>query len=231
MRASSLFVSAAALTLTAPLAWSVPSSPMPSGGAGGSAGAMSQSPHERALLEYNSGLDEAKKADDLETQALKESDPKQQEKGLRKAHYGYVSARHYFDDATRHEPNMPEAWNELGYAYRKSGDNQAALKAYERALTLRPGYPEALEYRGEAYLGLNRLDDAKQVYLDLFSSNREISAHLLTAMKSWVEQHRKAGGTPDAATVDEFDKWVQERSQITAQTTSLTRAGAAASWN
>ena len=52
-----------------------------------------------------------------------------------------------------------------------------------KALELKPGYPEALEYRGEAFLALNRISDAQQAYLDLFAANRGLADKLLSAMK------------------------------------------------
>ena len=85
---------------------------------------------------------------------------------------------------------MYEAWNYVGYTNRKLGNYEAALTAYDRALTLKPDYPEAIEYRGHAYLGLNRLDDAKQAYLTLFGSNRKLAAQLLAGMQAWVGEHR-----------------------------------------
>ncbi len=85
---------------------------------------------------------------------------------------------------------MYEAWNYLGYAHRKLGDYQAALTAYDRTLNLKPGYPEAIEYRGHAYLGLNRLEDAKQAYLALFADNRKLASQLLAGMQAWVGEHR-----------------------------------------
>ena len=105
-----------------------------------------------------------------------------------------------------------------------------ALTAYERALALRPGYPDALEYRGEAFLGLNRIADAKQAYLDLFAGNRQLADKLLVAMRGWLDAQR-ASASADATAVSELDKWIQERSAIAAQTAALTRDGAAASWN
>ena len=64
---------------------------------------------------------------------------------------------------------MPQAYNGMGYSYRKLGDYTKALENYDRALQLAPKFPDAIEYRGEAYLALNRLDDAKQAYLTLFA--------------------------------------------------------------
>ena len=49
----------------------------------------------------------------------------------------------------------------MGFAYRKLGDYPAALDAYGKALTLNPYNRGALEYLGEAYLELDRPDDAK----------------------------------------------------------------------
>src|ERR1041385_8579699 len=79
----------------------------------------------------------------------------------------YEKARTNFDAATKADPRLAQAWNGLGYSSRKLGDYKAALAAYDKALELRAGYPEATEYRGEAYLALDRTEDAKQAYLDL----------------------------------------------------------------
>jgi len=122
---------------------------------------------------------------------------------------------------------MAEAWNGLGYSQRKLGDYDTALASYERALTLKPGYPEATEYRGEAYLALNRIDDAKQAYLDLFATNRTLADTLMTAMKKWITAQKS--GANQAAAAD-LAKWVEERAQIAAQTASLTRESTATGW-
>jgi tetratricopeptide (TPR) repeat protein len=58
---------------------------------------------------------------------------------------------------------FPEAWNELGFALRNQGRYAESLKAYDEALRLRPDFPEALAYLGEAYLALGRLEDARRL--------------------------------------------------------------------
>jgi tetratricopeptide (TPR) repeat protein len=68
-----------------------------------------------------------------------------------------------FRRAVALRPAFPEAWNELGFALRKSGQYPEALTAYDRALQLRPNFPEALEYQGEAYVKLGRLDEARKI--------------------------------------------------------------------
>jgi tetratricopeptide (TPR) repeat protein len=42
-------------------------------------------------------------------------------------------------------------------------DQCQSIRAYEEALRLRPAYPAALEYLGEAYVALGRLDDARTI--------------------------------------------------------------------
>ena len=52
--------------------------------------------------------------------------------------------------------------NYLGYAYRQSGQLQAAFAHYERALQLNPRHRGAHEYIGEAYLLTNNLSKAEE---------------------------------------------------------------------
>jgi tetratricopeptide (TPR) repeat protein len=76
----------------------------------------------------------------------------------------YLRALEEFKRAIEIDPKFYQAFSSLGYAYRKTGDVDAALAAYGQALSLNPGYAEAIEYRAEAYLELGRIDDAKQAY-------------------------------------------------------------------
>ncbi len=95
---------------------------------------------------------------------------------------------------------------------------------------MNPQYSEAIEYRGVAYLGLNRLGDAKDAYLALFASNRALADKLLVAMRDWSAK-ADAGGTTDAAQVADFKAWIDERSKIAATTAGLSPAGGATPWN
>lgn len=53
-----------------------------------------------------------------------------------------------------------DAWNLLGYASRKSGDTQAAGNAYDKALSIDSDHLGALEYQGELFISMGKLDDA-----------------------------------------------------------------------
>jgi tetratricopeptide (TPR) repeat protein len=210
-----------------PATWAAGGGPMPSFNA---PTPREQSPQEQAKSLYNDGIHDVHKADDYQADATGATDPKKKEKALGKAHDRYAAALGKFSQAVKLDSDLYEAWNYVGYTNRKLGNYDVALAAYERALTLHPGYPEALEYRGEAFLALNRISDAQQAYLDLFAANRGLADRLLSAMRGWVDAQRAAGSGADATAVDALDKWVQERAQIAGQTAALTREGAAAGW-
>jgi tetratricopeptide (TPR) repeat protein len=218
--------SACLLAATAvPVAWANGGGPEPEMRA-----PREQTPEEKAKTLYNEGVHDVKKADKYQADAEKSTDAKKKDRAGREAQEYYASALKRFQQAAQTNPEMPEAWNYVGYTNRHLGNYAAALSSYEQALTLRPGYPDALEYRGEAFLGLNRIADAKQAYLDLFAGNRQLADKLLVAMRGWLDV-QKTSASADATTVGELDKWIQERSAIAGQTAALTRDGAAASWN
>jgi predicted Zn-dependent protease len=64
----------------------------------------------------------------------------------------YEDARKIFEDLAAKTPDNPDVVNMLAYTQRKTGDLDEALRNYQRALKLRPKFPEAHEYLGEAYL-------------------------------------------------------------------------------
>jgi len=190
--------------LSAPVIWAAATGPMPEANA-------SVSNEGRGRAAYNAALQLLKKADALTGTAAQDA---------------YKRARKQFQEATTWAPELAEAWNGVGYTQRKLGSHIAALAAYEQALRLKPGYPEAIEYRGEAFLGLNRIDDAKQAYLELFAAHRGLSDLLLESMRGWIQSRRETPEGVDVAAINELEAWVQERSRIATQTAALTRTGA-----
>lgn len=86
------------------------------------------------------------------------------------------------------EPRFVEAWTNLGFSYRKAGDNQKALGAYRRALELRPDFKFAHAYVGRLYIAMGNREMAMRHY--------EILRRLDPAM---AEELRKAieAGNPD----------------------------------
>ena len=213
------------LGIAAAPTWAVPEGAMPTSPAAGG-----QDDEGKANLAYNIGLSVVETGDQATTAADAATDDATRKAALESARASYTEARARFQEAAMLNATMPGAWNMVGYTERKLGNYDAALAAYERALGLNPNYAQAIEYRAEAYLGLNRIDAAKQAYLDLFASNRALSEQFLGAAKKWVVARRKAPGNASTAVINDMDRWVQERTRIAANTAALTREGAAASW-
>jgi tetratricopeptide (TPR) repeat protein len=106
----------------------------------------------------------------------------------------------------------------MGFAYRKLGDYMKALDMYDRALQLAPNFPDAIEYRGEAYLALNRIDDAKQAYLTLFAMDRKQADMLMKAMVDWVGRRQSDPAGVDPSAVSAFEAWLKERGTVAQET-------------
>jgi tetratricopeptide (TPR) repeat protein len=73
------------------------------------------------------------------------------------------------------KPWHDDAYTRLGFAYRKQGDYERALEAYDNALDLNPHHRGALEYLGEAYLELGRQDDAEAMLDRLAAACRRVA--------------------------------------------------------
>jgi tetratricopeptide (TPR) repeat protein len=187
-------------------------------------------PEEQATASYNAGVKQIHKAADYEEDAAKAGTPEKREKALKKAGDAYEKALDSFQDATSFSPFMYQAWNYMGFAQRHLGRYDNALESYAEALRLKPGFADAIEYRGEAYLGLNRLEDARQAYMELFGTSRKHADQLLGAMQKFVDVRRSDPKGVEPQALDEFAKWVQERTTIAQQTASLGAGEATTSW-
>jgi tetratricopeptide (TPR) repeat protein len=206
-----------------------------SGGGGGAGGGSfnaprQMTPEDEAKAAYSQGVRAVKQADRQEQAARDATDEKKIAKARERARKQYTAARSYFARTVRLEPGMHEAWNYVGYTSRKLGEYDVALAAYDRALQINPTYAEAIEYRGEAYLGLHRIEDAKGAYMHLFRDARALADQLMVAMQRWVAARRADAAVP-AAELDAFAQWLDERMNIARQTAALAVDGAVSRWN
>ncbi len=64
----------------------------------------------------------------------------------------YAEAVKAFEEANKVHRNNPDVLNMVAYSYRKTGNLDAAFQYYAQALKLRPRFPEAREYLGEAHV-------------------------------------------------------------------------------
>ena len=142
-------------------------------------------------------------------------------KNPQRARKEYEAALKDFEASIAAAPDNYRAHNGAGYALRKLRQYERALASYERALALAPSSSEAIEYRAEAYLALNRLSDAKQAYMFLFVHDRAASNVLMNAMKAWIDTRRVAPAGVEPAAIDDFDAWVRERDTLAAAVVNL----------
>ncbi|MGH8175642.1 MAG: tetratricopeptide repeat protein [Steroidobacter sp.] len=206
----------------------------PSGGSGGGSFEGPQremTPEERAKAAYNRGVRAVKQAGKYEKTAAEAANEGKQTKALNRALSQHRKAREYFAATVRELPQMHEAWNYLGYTSRKLGEYDVALAAYDEALRLNPAFAEAIEYRGEAYLALNRIEDAKNAYMNLFRDARSFADQLISAMQQWVTERRGDPGALSSADIDAFAHWIDERATVARQTASLAVGAEQTAWN
>jgi tetratricopeptide (TPR) repeat protein len=205
----------------------MPPSPSPSGSA---APSRPLTPEEMAVEVYNSGINHRDRALKSDTQAMKDKKDSDRLKNEKKAREEYEKALKDFTKAASLNPSMPQAYNGIGYSYRKLGDYAKALENYDRALQLAPKFPDAIEYRGEAYLALNRLDDAKQAYLTLFAMDRKQADSLMAAMKEYVAKKKTDPSGVDLAALSGFESWIAERAGVAEQTKLMSFNAHHGSW-
>jgi tetratricopeptide (TPR) repeat protein len=192
--------------------------------------APTPSPEQEAVAYYNDGISYRDKADTFETEAAAENDAPKKAKLLEKSKSQHESSIKKYQKAVAKNPQLFQAWGSLGYAYRKTGNFPAALEAYDKALAVEKNYTPAVEYRAEAYLGLNRFEDVKSAYMLLFNADRKRADELASAMERYVEKRRTDPAGVDPAALEEFGKWVAERKQLSSQTSSLADPNAPARW-
>jgi tetratricopeptide (TPR) repeat protein len=206
-----------ALTLIAGAAFASGSGPS-SGGGGGTSSMGQRDPHTEAVNYHNSGERQLEKATKAHDELKASTDPSQSEKLKGRMNKALENAAADFQRAVKADPNLYQAYSELGFCLRKLGKYDESLAAYDKALAIEPRFSPAIEYRAEAYLGLNRIDDAKNAYTLLFQGDRMRADLLFAAMKQWVADHR---ADPQA---EGFAKWVDERASIHAQTSAVSTA-------
>ena len=143
---------------------------------------------EQAAEHYNKGLKHRDRAWKYESQAAGAKEDKSRKKYLMKARKEYEKAIEQQLSATRKSPTFHEAHASLGYACRKVGNYDRALRAYDRSLELRPDYVQAIQYRAVAHLALGRTLETKAAYGRLFVRDPVLADGLLTEIEQWLER-------------------------------------------
>lgn len=99
-----------------------------------------------------------------------------------------------FKQATELDPAYHEAWNMLGYCYRKTGQLGSSSAAYRACLKLKPDYAEAHEYLAELALLMGNVKKAQDELAWLTKAERKDLVEKLSA-----SIQRQAAGADSAA--------------------------------
>jgi tetratricopeptide (TPR) repeat protein len=218
---------AAALLAAAPFAFGSGSGPMSGGGdTGGMTSAPHMTPQQQAARSYNAGLNHKKRAQEFEEKAAAAKDDKERDKQLAKAKSQYEDSIDDYKKAIGYDMTSYQAMNEMGYAYRKTGDYEMAVKSYNTALAVRPNFTPAIEYRAEAFLAMSQYEQVKDSYLALVRTDQDQAAALMHALEAWLQTHQQ-DASPD---VKAFGDWIAERKAVAANTVSLSTNNVRA-WN
>ena len=203
-----------------------------SGGAGSAGGGSIRGgtpAEQRAILHFKRADKQRVRGIEETRMGLEESDPEKREEHMEAAERKFKRALREYKKAARADKKFHHAYNGIGFCQRMLGDYEAALEAYDKALAIEPGFSPAIEYRGEAYLRLGRLDDAKAAYMELFSSQRKLADLLMRKMNVWLDS-QKVGATGNDSVLASFREWVDKRSEIAEQTATLVPGEAGAHW-
>ena len=149
------------------------------GGGGGGGGGMTTLPGGKLSAvdpEYSQGVDEIQAEHYPQAITLLES---------------------YISRSPEHDHDA-DAHNWLGYAYRKSGNLDAAFLQYDKALAIDPKHRGAHEYMGEAYLMTGNIAQAEEHLKALdklcFTPCAEYS-QLKREVASWKAAHAQTVGS------------------------------------
>jgi tetratricopeptide (TPR) repeat protein len=183
-------------------------------------------PQQMAANSYNAGLKHKERAQEYEAKAATAKDDKDRDKQLAKAKSQYEDAIDDYRKAIGYDNHTYQAMNELGYAYRKTGDYEKAVTAYDAALAAKPGFAPAIEYRAEAYLAQSKFKEVQDAYLALVRTDQDQAAALMRALDAWLATHQQ-DATADAKA---FSDWILERKAVAMNTQTLSTNNVH-SWN
>jgi tetratricopeptide (TPR) repeat protein len=178
-------------------------------------------PEIAAKKAFKAGMKSLDRAREFEEVAAKAPNADKKNAALDKVSDAYGKALDQFTEALSNKGDMFEAWNNVGYIHLRLGAFNESIDDYNHTLALKPDLLEAVEHRAEAFVAVDRLDDAKVSYMDLFNHNRPLADQLMVTMQKWLEDHRAAANGMRAADIDSFGKWLQERDGIAKQTASI----------
>lgn len=173
-------------------------------------------PDAAASKAFKAGVKAMNKAHDHDAAADKAPNADKRASELEKADDAYSRALDEFTEALANKGDLVEAWSYAGAIHLRLGAFTESVDDFNHALTLKADLYAAEEGRSEACLALDRLDDAKSGYMDLYNHAPPLADRLLQAMRQWLKGRRQDPRGAGAAQLDAFDNWLQERAAASA---------------
>ncbi len=103
--------------------------------------------------------------------------------------------------ALERRPWNDNAYNAMGYAYRKLGNYPTAITHYQKALRLNPYHRGALEYLGETYLHLGCREKVQEILAQLQTTCKRVTKthtldHWQESCEEWKDLKAAFDATP-----------------------------------
>ena len=154
------------------------------------------------------------KALTLETQLQAATTDKARHKLSKKIVKNYRMAAGEFELALHNHPILYQAAAGLGCVLGKTENYPESLEACDLALSIEPGDGEAVDCRARAFLGMGQLEDAKEVYEQLFALDRARAQQLLVAMRMWLDQQIHGASDVPPSILEYFAEWLGEQAAV-----------------
>jgi len=171
-------------------------------------------PDKEAAKAYAAGNKTMAKARELQEVIAHTTDPEKKARASEKLDDTYDKALLQYTEVIRNKDDMYDPWNQIGFIHLHYGAFRESIDDYNHALALKPDLPEAIAHRGAAYLGVDRLEEAKAAYMDLFFHDRPLADQLMVSMQAWLQTHQASPNGVRVADIEAFGKWLQERDGI-----------------
>jgi len=176
-----------------------------------------EKPDVAAKKAFTAAMKALNKAKELQAMADAAPNADKRAKALEKMGDDYNKALDLFTEALSNKGDMVEAWDNVGYVHLRLGAYAEAVDDYNHVLALKPDLLEAVAHRAEANLALDRLEDVKVAYMELFTHAPTLADQLMLAMHKWLGEHRDDTRGMRPADVAAFDKWLQARDTVAQQ--------------
>jgi tetratricopeptide (TPR) repeat protein len=177
-------------------------------------------PEVAAKKAYTAAMKALNKAKEYEAIAATAPSADKKSKALEKMGDNYDRALDLFTEALSNKGDMIDAWDNVGYVHLRLGAYAEAVDDYNHVLAHKPDLYEAVAHRADANLALDRLEDVKVAYTDLFNHAPALADQLMLAMHKWMNEHRNDARGMRPADLAAFDKWLQDRDLVAQQAAS-----------